>query len=82
MGIYKCLGFQVIYLLFLSTPFALPPMPLTLSPTPSLFIPQASMVWIIGEYAERIDNADELLGSFLESFPEENSLVGEAWGSC
>lgn len=26
----------------------------------------ASMVWIIGEYAERIDNADELLESFLE----------------
>lgn len=24
------------------------------------------MVWIIGEYAERIDNADELLDSFLE----------------
>lgn len=24
------------------------------------------MVWIIGEYAERIDNADELLESFLE----------------
>ncbi len=31
---------------------------------------KASMVWIIGEYAERIDNADELLESFLESFPE------------
>ena len=29
---------------------------------------KASMVWIIGEYAERIDNADELLESFLESF--------------
>jgi len=27
---------------------------------------RASMVWIIGEYAERIDNADELLESFLE----------------
>jgi hypothetical protein len=33
------------------------------------------MVWIIGEYAERIDNADELLGAFLESFPEEPPLV-------
>ncbi|KAL2543481.1 Beta-adaptin-like protein C [Forsythia ovata] len=32
---------------------------------------KASMIWIIGEYAERIDNADELLESFLESFPEE-----------
>ncbi|XP_010940671.1 beta-adaptin-like protein C [Elaeis guineensis] len=36
---------------------------------------KASMIWIIGEYAERIDNADELLESFLESFPEEPSLV-------
>ncbi|XP_068659532.1 beta-adaptin-like protein C [Aristolochia californica] len=36
---------------------------------------KASMIWIIGEYAERIDNADELLESFLESFPEEPPLV-------
>lgn len=36
---------------------------------------KASMIWIIGEYAERIDNADELLESFLETFPEETSLV-------
>lgn len=33
------------------------------------------MIWIIGEYAERIDNADELLESFLESFPEEQAMV-------
>ncbi|KAI3925522.1 hypothetical protein MKW92_009575 [Papaver armeniacum] len=39
------------------------------------FFSQASMIWIIGEYAERIDNADELLESFLESFPEEPALV-------
>ena len=36
---------------------------------------KASMIWIIGEYAERIDNADELLEQFLETFPEETSLV-------
>lgn len=36
---------------------------------------KASMIWIIGEYAERIDNADELLETFLESFPEEPSQV-------
>jgi AP-1 complex subunit beta-1 len=36
---------------------------------------KASMVWIIGEYAERIDNADELLESFLDTFNEETSLV-------
>ncbi|RZC34202.1 AP-1 complex subunit beta-1 [Asbolus verrucosus] len=36
---------------------------------------RASMVWIIGEYAERIDNADELLDSFLEGFADENAQV-------
>ncbi|GFR45766.1 hypothetical protein Agub_g7219 [Astrephomene gubernaculifera] len=36
---------------------------------------KSSMVWIIGEYAERIDNADELLEAFLETFPEETSMV-------
>jgi AP-1 complex subunit beta-1 len=33
------------------------------------------MIWIIGEYAERIDNADELLDSFLETFMDETSQV-------
>lgn len=28
-----------------------------------------------GEYAERIDNADELLEAFLETFPEETAPV-------
>eukprot|EP01133_Synstelium_polycarpum_P016088 gene16088-19144_t len=36
---------------------------------------KASMIWIIGEYAERIDNAHELLASFLEGFKDENSQV-------
>ncbi|KAL4853994.1 Beta-adaptin-like protein C [Chlorella vulgaris] len=36
---------------------------------------KASMVWIIGEYSERIDNADELLEQFLETFPEETAAV-------
>jgi len=36
---------------------------------------KASMVWIIGEYAERIDNSDELLETFLDSFEEEDALV-------
>jgi AP-1 complex subunit beta-1 len=36
---------------------------------------KASMVWIIGEYAERIDNADELLEIFLETFADETSAV-------
>ena len=37
------------------------------------------MIWIIGEYAERIDNADELLESFLEGFQDENSQVKISW---
>lgn len=36
---------------------------------------RASMIWIIGEYAERIDNADELLESFLEGFHDESTQV-------
>ena len=39
---------------------------------------KASMIWIIGEYAERIDNADELLEQFLETFPEETTLVSRS----
>ena len=35
------------------------------------------MIWILGEYAERIDNADELLGSFLEGFSDEDTQVRE-----
>jgi len=36
---------------------------------------KASMIWIIGEYAERIDNADDLLESFLETFHDETAPV-------
>ena len=36
---------------------------------------RAAMVWILGEYAERIDNADELLESFLDSFHDEAPQV-------
>ena len=36
---------------------------------------RASMIWIIGEYAERIDNAGELLGTFLENFADETTSV-------
>ncbi|CAD51642.2 hypothetical protein PFBG_01181 [Plasmodium falciparum 7G8] len=32
---------------------------------------KASLIWIIGEYVERIDNADELIDSFLENFSDE-----------
>lgn len=33
------------------------------------------MVWIIGEYAERIQNAGDLLTSFLETFEEDTPTV-------
>ena len=33
------------------------------------------MIWIIGEYAGRIENADELLTSFLETFHDETAVV-------
>lgn len=36
---------------------------------------KASLIWIIGEYAEKIENADELLGTFLEAFKEESYPV-------
>lgn len=36
---------------------------------------KASMIWIIGEYADRIDNADELLDRFLEGFGDESAQV-------
>jgi hypothetical protein len=36
---------------------------------------KASMIWIVGEYAERIDNADELLEHFLDSFDDETAEV-------
>jgi AP-1 complex subunit beta-1 len=36
---------------------------------------KASMIWIIGEYAERIDNAGELMEQFLETFADESVSV-------
>ncbi|CAM9117408.1 unnamed protein product [Lampetra fluviatilis] len=36
---------------------------------------RAAMIWIIGEYAERIDNASELLDSFLDSFHDDSAQV-------
>eukprot|EP00912_Choanoflagellata_sp_UC4_P001062 UC4_evm1s655 len=32
---------------------------------------KAAMIWIVGEYADRIDNSDELLNQFLETFLDE-----------
>lgn len=36
---------------------------------------KAAMVWIIGEYADRIDNAGELLETFLAAFHDEPTSV-------
>ncbi|KAH7922518.1 Adaptor protein complex beta subunit [Leucogyrophana mollusca] len=36
---------------------------------------KASLIWIIGEYADKIDNADELLGIYVDSFIEESYQV-------
>ncbi|KAJ3216080.1 hypothetical protein HDU67_009960 [Dinochytrium kinnereticum] len=36
---------------------------------------KSSLIWIIGEYAERIENADELLDFFIDNFKDENSQV-------
>jgi len=36
---------------------------------------KASLIWIIGEYAMKIDNADDLLGSFVDSFTDESYAV-------
>ncbi|KJA22149.1 hypothetical protein HYPSUDRAFT_41297 [Hypholoma sublateritium FD-334 SS-4] len=36
---------------------------------------KASLIWIIGEYANTIDNADELLGIFVDTFVEESYPV-------
>ena len=36
---------------------------------------KAAMVWIIGEYVERIEDADDLLESFLETLKDETAVV-------
>jgi AP-1 complex subunit beta-1 len=36
---------------------------------------RASFIWIVGEYAERIDDADSQLGRYVESFVDEPSAV-------
>ncbi|RXW18520.1 hypothetical protein EST38_g7333 [Candolleomyces aberdarensis] len=36
---------------------------------------KASLIWIIGEYANKIDNADDLLTLFVDSFTEESYPV-------
>jgi hypothetical protein len=42
---------------------------------------KASLIWIIGEYANKINNADSLLGFFVDSFTEESYSVSIAFTS-
>lgn len=36
---------------------------------------RSAMIWIIGEYGERIDNSLDLLSNFSENFKDENKAV-------
>lgn len=36
---------------------------------------KSSMIWIIGQYSDRINNADQLLSGFLDGFKDETSMV-------
>jgi hypothetical protein len=35
------------------------------------------LVWILGEYAEKISNAEELIGGFLDTFADEKAEVSD-----
>ncbi|KAK9373969.1 adaptin N terminal region-domain-containing protein [Lipomyces chichibuensis] len=36
---------------------------------------RGAMIWIVGEYADKIDNADEILSTFIEGFLDETTQV-------
>jgi vesicle coat complex subunit len=36
---------------------------------------KASLIWIIGEYVDRIENSEELLTFFAENFKDEENQV-------
>ena len=37
---------------------------------------RSALIWIVGEYAEKISNAGDILSGFVEGFNEESSQVG------
>ena len=43
---------------------------------------RASFIWIVGEYAEKINNAAEILESFVEGFMEEFTQVSRRIHGC
>jgi hypothetical protein len=38
---------------------------------------KAAMIWVIGQYADRIEDSDVLLEDFLDSFSEETHAHGD-----
>ncbi|KAK9245207.1 adaptin N terminal region-domain-containing protein [Lipomyces tetrasporus] len=36
---------------------------------------RGAMIWIVGEYADKIDNADEILSTFIDGFLDETTQV-------
>jgi hypothetical protein len=36
---------------------------------------RGALIWIVGEYAEKINDAGEILGSFVDSFQDEYTQV-------
>lgn len=36
---------------------------------------KAAFIWILGEYCDRMENSEEILESFLDTFPEEPAVV-------
>jgi vesicle coat complex subunit len=36
---------------------------------------KASLIWILGEYAEKIDNSEDVLATFLDSYKDEQASV-------
>jgi AP-1 complex subunit beta-1 len=43
---------------------------------------RGSLIWIVGEYAEKINNADEILSTFVEGFNEEFTQVSACLFRC
>ena len=41
---------------------------------------RGSLIWIVGEYAEKINNADDILSGFVDVFAEEFTQVGSSCG--
>lgn len=39
---------------------------------------RGALIWIVGEYAEKINNADEILGGFVDEFMEEFTQVSRS----